>query len=69
MKIKRPDKTFDPLLAASWNHGDGTYIIRGSQEWDQREWQREKRGCLLLSYGTIYESDRTNGRSSGRRMN
>jgi hypothetical protein len=61
--------TFEPKLAASFNLGWNKFLIRGSSEWDAREWEREKRGCCLLSYGTIEDSKRSLGRSSGKRMN
>ena len=60
--------SFDPFLAASFKNRDNTYLVRGTPEWDLREWEREKAGCTMLSYGTIYESEQSGGYSSRPRM-
>ena len=62
MTIVKTKKTpFDPKLAASVVRSDGTLINRAleTEEWDAREWEREKVGCFITSYGTVLESEDT----------
>ena len=43
------------------------YLIRGTPEWDDREESRKAAGLTLMSYGTIQESLRTNGKAAKHR--
>lgn len=43
---------------------NGKLLLRGSPEWDRREYQRFMVGCSLLSFGTVYDSNKTNGTSA-----
>jgi hypothetical protein len=57
--IKTKKSPFDPKLAASVVRPDGTLINRAldTEEWDAREFEREKAGCIVTSYGTVLESE------------
>jgi len=39
-------------------------IRRGTREWNNREIARKKAGCWSMSFGSIAESNRTNGNSA-----
>ena len=39
-------------------------LMRGTPEWDEREMARRDAGCKCLSFGTITDSNATNGVSA-----
>lgn len=43
---------------------NGRPLIRGTKGWNNREEARQRAGCLLISFGSVEDSLRTNGKSS-----
>ncbi len=43
---------------------DRQIILRGSEQWNDREYARKLAGCRCLSFGTLSDSIVTNGQSA-----
>ena len=43
---------------------DGKLIMRGTEEWDEREAARQRDGCCCVSYGPVMASIMSSGRSA-----
>ncbi len=43
---------------------NGKLMLRGTDEWDQRELARQQNGCRCISFGSIELSKKTRARSS-----
>ena len=48
--------------------GEWTPVIRGTKEWENQEEERQREGCVCLSFGTISQAIANNSKYSSYRM-